>query len=51
VRAIMSVEPPAGNGTIMVTGFSGHAANVDADIPSVAIAANSVERILFTPIS
>jgi hypothetical protein len=23
-RAIMSVEPPGGNGTIMVTGFEGH---------------------------
>ena len=25
VRAIMSVEPPGGNGTSSVTGFEGHA--------------------------
>jgi hypothetical protein len=48
VRAIMSVEPPGGNGTIIVTGFSGHAANVVAASPIERTLANDLKETLFT---
>ena len=41
-RATMSVEPPAGNGTTMVTGFSGQAAGVAV----WAVAANARPQAL-----
>jgi len=43
----MSVEPPGGNGTIIVTGFSGHAANAVVESPIASTLANDLKQILF----
>jgi hypothetical protein len=44
--AIMSVDPPAGNGTTIVTGLSGQAIALD-----IVIAAAIEQRILFMSVS
>src|SRR5512137_348005 len=44
VRAMVSVEPPGGNGTTTVTGFSGKAANVGATPATVATAPTARAR-------
>src|SRR5690349_20758802 len=44
VRAIMSVEPPGGNGTTMVTVWSGYEASAGSVAPAESAAANARSR-------